>query len=80
MGDLHVLETKRDLYIARAVEVLEEQLEAAKRGEIAAVAVCVVHIDGCISTHYNATDQGPALLGSAARLANALCLDMARNG
>jgi len=76
MVDLRVLETFRDEVNQAVVDILEEALDRAKRGELAGVAIASVKSDKMTaSTVFAKTDSLPALIGAVAILQNRLLTD-----
>lgn len=68
MADIVELKTRPAQAQESVVSVLESLLEAAKKGEIACVAVAGVDMDGSLRTSWSTTENAGTLLGSIARL------------
>jgi ribonuclease PH len=68
MTQIHRLVTRREEISKEAVEILEDYLEMAKRGEIIAVAICAVLSDGGATHQASSTDHQITLLGAVGRL------------
>ena len=67
MADLRVLEPRPARIQGEVVEILEEALEQARRGELSCVAIAAVLADGMTArTVFSRTEYKPALLGSIA--------------
>lgn len=68
MGDIHELKTRPLAVQEDVVARLTEALEMAKRGEIAAVAIAMVHPDGGAGHMWSGGDHFASTLGAIARL------------
>lgn len=64
MGDLVQVRTRKTAVNESVVETLETVLAEAKAGQINAVAIAAVQVDGEGMTHWAKTDNRLALLGA----------------
>jgi hypothetical protein len=74
MADLHPIEP--EIVDEGIVDLLEDVLAAAREGEIASVAVAIVHRDGVAGARWSTRGSFVRILGAVDRLRHKLNLDM----
>ncbi len=77
MAELRTLETRPAQIRQEVVDLLEQTLAEARRGEIASVAIAGVLADGAtVRTRHSRSEHGPALLGATQVVGYRLLVEM----
>ena len=72
VGEVHPIETRRDVINKDVVATIKEALELAEQGKLKAVAIAMVEADGSTTASWSSSDVFGALTGSVARLQHRL--------